>query len=479
MRDYITYINSQLTGQSGYCTGTGKTFASPMKELNQKTILKETEEENGSYRQSTKYNDAVDFYYSSYDLGILVQNAESYLEGKIESKSDVDYYNFSYQQKKFYADRGVSSDLKIYLEGNTDKCPYNLTVYDKYGNQIGIAEDDGTGKKVVSIPNWDCETDKYIFKVEKENGEVLSDGETYRIKVTEEKKQTENSDSVVHTEEIRKAQNATEKKKVKDKYENYYQQQLQKLHERQFSSLPEEERYTGNESVKDLLGKMANGEELTKQELKYVKIFAGVKELEKAETQSDLKNNVFPEINKDFKDAGLELDGKEWSASVNIAGKIVIEGDFTEEEKSKMSDILQEKYSDTIWEDFFKVENVGSNEYKYVSGLHEVCQFLNKATNGEYSWNDIQVDENGNISGLPKKMCEIINSQNCNAKYEELRDDIYMLNDYQKQYGLQGLEDYNISFSFSQNGILNMQKETEVNIASNGKSYYGNMEVVI
>ena len=59
------------------------------------------ENRNDSYRQRTKYDDRVDSYFSTYDLGILLQNRDSYLEGKLDSNGDVDCYSFSYAQKSF------------------------------------------------------------------------------------------------------------------------------------------------------------------------------------------------------------------------------------------------------------------------------------------------------------------------------------------------------------------------------------------
>ncbi len=56
--------------------------------------------------------------------------------------------------------------------------------------------------------------------------------------------------------------------------------------------------------------------------------------------------------------------------------------------------------------------------------------FLVKQRGGQYSCDDISVDVNGNIGGLPKKMCQLLNSQESNGRYEQLRDDILMLYDY-------------------------------------------------
>ena len=95
--NYIHYISSPLVNGSHYGN---RGFASPMKELNDQTVLVEnSENKNDSYRQRTKYDDRVDSYFSTYDLGILLQNRDSYLEGKLDSNGDVDCYSFSYAQK--------------------------------------------------------------------------------------------------------------------------------------------------------------------------------------------------------------------------------------------------------------------------------------------------------------------------------------------------------------------------------------------
>ena len=47
---------------------------------------------------------------------------------------------------------------------------YNLVLYDLYGNQIGIATDDGHGNKTAyGVPNWDCVTSDYVIRVENSN----------------------------------------------------------------------------------------------------------------------------------------------------------------------------------------------------------------------------------------------------------------------------------------------------------------------
>ena len=61
--NHIYNITSPLTGGSHYGN---KGFASPMKELNEQTVLVENcENKNDSYRQKTKYDDKTDSYYST------------------------------------------------------------------------------------------------------------------------------------------------------------------------------------------------------------------------------------------------------------------------------------------------------------------------------------------------------------------------------------------------------------------------------
>ena len=108
-----------------------------MKELNEQTVLIENAKtnKNDSYHQHTKYDDQVDRYYSTYDIGTLLHNNESYLEGTLDSKYDEDYYSFSYPQKSFYFKMGISSEITISLESK-DSQAYNLVLYDLYAVRL-------------------------------------------------------------------------------------------------------------------------------------------------------------------------------------------------------------------------------------------------------------------------------------------------------------------------------------------------------
>lgn len=412
--NYIHYISSPLVNGSHYGN---RGFAFPMKELNDQTVLVEnSENKNDSYRQRTKYDDRVDSYFSTYDLGILLQNRDSYLEGKLDSNEDVDCYSFSYAQKSFYDKMGIGTKVTVRLENIPEGCEYDLVIYDKQGNQIGIAKDNGDGSRVENRSGEDADTDTE---------------QPYRIRITEERyqKQTE-------------ADGGQE-----------YSSEIEKLHREQYDFLPEDERYTGTESVEGLLEKKASGEILDGREENYLKIFANLHDYERATAKGRLRNILFPKIQDALEKAGIDVQDKEYLIEMDIYGKITVTGELSEEEKRKAADVLEEQFSDELWDCHMQASDYTTEEFNRINAYKEISDFLGKATGGQYSWNDISMDGNGNISGLPKKMCQLLNSQESNGRYERLKDDILTLYDYAQAHGMEGLLGYKVSYGVAGSNI--------------------------
>lgn len=428
--NYIHYISNPLVNGSHYGN---RGFASPMKELNDQTVLVEnSENKNDSYRQRTKYDDRVDSYFSTYDLGILLQNRDSYLEGKLDSNGDVDCYSFSYVQKSFYDKMGIGTKVTVRLENIPEGCEYDLVIYDKQGNQIGIAKDHGDGSREITLPDWSG-SDRYIIRVENRNSED-ADTDTeqpYRIRITEERyqKQTE-------------ADGGQE-----------YSSEIEKLHREQYDFLPEDERYTGTESVEGLLEKKASGEILDGREENYLKIFANLHDYERATANGRLRSILFPKIQEALEKAGIDVQDKEYLIEMDIYGKITVTGELSEEEKRKAADVLEEQFSDELWDCHMQASDYTTEEFNRINAYKEISDFLGKATGGQYSWDDISMDGNGNISGLPKKMCQLLNSQESNGRYEQLKDDILTLYDYAQAHGMEGLSDYKVSYEVAGSNI--------------------------
>ena len=426
--NYTYYISSPLISGARYGS---KQFASPLKELNEQTVLIENcENKNDSYRQKTKYDDRVDSYYSTYDLGTLLQNSDSYLEGKLDSNGDVDYYSFSYTLKNFYEKMGIGTEVKIRLENIPEGCDYDLVVYDMEGNQVGIAKDIGDGNRELTLPEWKG-SDRYTIKVENHGSGNVNTEVPYRIRIMEEKYQKqEKTDSIQeHMDEI------------------------ERLHREQFDSLPEDERYAGTKSVEELLEKKASGGLLDKQEETYLKIFANLHDYERAAAHGRIQNMLLPKMQEALERAEIDVQGKEYAIEVDIYGKIIIIGDFSEEEKRKAAGVLKEQFSDELWDCHMQASDYSTVEFNRINAYKELSSFLEKSSRGQYSWDDISVDENGKIIGLPGKMCQLLNSQESNGRYEQLRDDILMLYDFGQMYGMDVFFGYKVRYEVAGSNI--------------------------
>ncbi len=427
--NYTHYIDSALINGSHYGRGG---FASPMKELNEQTVLVENsrENKNDSYRQKTKYDDRVDRYYSTYDLGALLQNSDSYLEGKLDTNEDKDCYFFSYSQRKFYEKMGLGTQVTIRPENIPQGCNYDLIVYDMQGNQVGIAKDNGNGVKELTLPDWNG-SDRYTIKVENHGGGNVDSETPYRIRIAEERYQKQE-----------KADGGQE-----------YTEELERLHREQYDSLPEDERYAGEKSVEELLEKEASGELLDRQEEAYLKIFANLHDYERASAQGRIRNILFPKMEAALENAGIHVHGKEFVIEMDIYGKVIITGDLSDEEKQKAAGVLEEQFADELWDCHMQASNYTTAEFNRINAYRDVSVFLRKSTGGQYSWKDISVDGNGKISGLPQKMCHLLNLQESNGRYEQLRDDILMLYDYGHIYEMDEFSDYKVRYEVVESDV--------------------------
>lgn len=475
MINYIQTIGGTLVDGKKY--NVENCFSSPMKELYQKTVLTEEgkENHNDSYRQHTKYNDRLDCYFSTYDLVSLIHNEESYLEGAIDSSQDVDYYSFSYQEKKLYSKMGISSEITIMLECPNSNC--NLIVYDSYGNQIGMAEDDGNGNKKLTLPDWDCVTSQYIIKVESTDHAPNLEESAYRIRIEEIKSKDDQSNSIQHAWEMKNAGNTENRDEVRKEYEGFYKEQLDRLHKIQFEALPESQKYSGTATVQELLCRMKNGEQLDQKEMAYVKIFANLADYEKAEASNYIHSEFYQRIRETAEKNGMKVPAGLWEIEMNVEGNISVKGDMEEEDREKLEKILSENFAEDLWNKHIQATDISKEQYRLLNGYHELNKFLQSATNGEYSYKDITIDKNGKIGGLPDKMCQLLNSQEANARYEELRDEIYMLRDYENKYGVENIMNFSIKYQVSDSELSIIDPIVSMEWV-NSVGYYKNMKPI-
>ena len=272
---------------------------------------------NNTYRrQHTTYEVSDKDKGSTFlDLNFLIKDETSSLKGSLSDKKDVDFYHFSIPFMNFqrnYFGVGVYIDMP---EG----CDYDVTLYDEYGNQVGKAEWNGEGRKKLTVPNWDINTNQYCFKVENGNGEEISPDDYYKISFhVTENKEHEKTDAIreaygnLHGAYSQKDENWRE---YLDQYnavlketEPNYIKELEQLHQKQFDSA------TDIQEVRRYL-KGVTGEDIS---------------LENLYLTPDGKIGGLPDkaanlINKTKDNAKIE---RMKDALVDIIGKIRISGDL-------------------------------------------------------------------------------------------------------------------------------------------------------
>lgn len=420
MQHYYQQIGGGLLSHHQYRSNyTGKFFASPLKDMREQTIFAENEKTNpnNSYRQWTKHDDQTDRYFSSYDMGVLIGNGESYLEGRINSRNDVDCYSFSYRQKAFYERMGISASVTIQLEDLSAGKEIELSVYDTKGNYLGAVKDCGNGCKELTLPEYEGCPNQFVLRVTGGDGQEAG-GETYRIKIKESREERSGA--------AREGKAAPGERKT-----------LSEIRQEIYRRLPEDEQYHGEESLEGLLGKWASGEGLSVSEKNYLKVFSNLSDYERAETLCSIQNTLYPQIQDELRRAGISIEG-EWGITIDIYGTVSVSGEMAQEEREAISAMIEETFADRLWDSYMQASDYSKQEYRGIEAYKEVNEFITKATGGAYSLADIGLADGGSrIIGLPEKMCNMLNSQECNGRYEQLRDDIYLLMDEKRKGRIQ------------------------------------------
>ncbi len=396
---------------------------------------------NDTYRRQHTTYEVSDKKGSTFlDLDFLIKDETSSLKGSLSDKKDVDFYNFSIP-----FNRTIQNyfGVQIYMD-MPEGCDYDLTLYDEYGNQVGKAE-------------WD--------------GEEVSPDDYYKIsfKVTENKEQ-EKTDAIreafgnLHGAYSRKDENWRE---YLDKYnevlmdtEKNYTKEMEKLHQKQFESLPEEKKYKGGRTVDELLQDMAEGKTLDDVEMEYVKIFANLKDFEKAQQKAELKHDFSEDFVKDLESKGIsrdELEGMQIKIESN--GNVTVSGIEDKEVREQVQKLVEEKYSDRMYQYYTgiadSVGNLSSNTWQYATDVQEVRRYLKGVTGEDISLENLYLTPDGKIGGLPEKAANLINKTKDNAKIERIKDALINIIGHNRTSGDLGIPDFTSEFQFS-NGAFSV-----------------------
>ncbi len=401
------------------------------------------------------------------DMGFLIKDETSSLKGSLSDKKDVDFYNFSIPFMNFQRNY---FGVEVYID-MPEGCDYDLTLYDEYGNQVGKAEWNGEGRKKLTVPNWDINTNKYCLKVENGNGDEISPDNYYKISfhVTENKEQGK-TDAIreafgnLHDAYSRKDENWREYlnqyNEVLRKTEQNYLKELELLHQKQFDSLPEEKKYKGGRTVDELLQDMAEGKDLNDAELEYVKIFANLKDMEKAQNKAELKNSFSDDFVKDLEGMGISRDDIEgMRVRIGSSGDVSVDGIEDETVREQVQKLIDEKYGDRMYQYYIgiadSVGNLSSNTYRYATDIQEVRRYLKGVTGEDISLENLYLTTDGKIGGLPDKAADLINKTKDNAKIERTKDALVDIIGKIRISGDLGIPDFTSQFQFS-NGAFSV-----------------------
>ena len=394
------------------------------------------------------------------DLNFLIKDETSSLKGSLSDEKDVDFYNFTIPFPNFQ--RNYFS-VEAYID-MPEGCDYDLTLYDRYGNQVGKAEWDGEGRKKLTVPNWDIDTNEYCLKVENGNGEEVSPDDFYRISFhITENKEHEKTDAVreaygnLYSAFNRKDENWRDYldayNAVLRETEQNYRKELEQLHQKQFDSLPEEKKYKGGRTVDELLQDMADGKDLNDAELEYVKIFANLKDMEKAQNKAELKNSFSDDFVKDLESMGISRDDIEgMQVRIGSNGDVSVDGIEDEGVREQVQKLIDEKYGDRMYQYYIgiadSVGDLSSNTYRYATDIQEVRRYLKGVTGEDISLENLYLTPDGKIGGLPDKAADLINKTKDNARIERMKDALVDIIGKIRISGDLGIPDFTSQFQF-------------------------------
>lgn len=418
---------------------------------------------NSFRRQNTTYEvHDTDKGSAFLDLNFLIKDESSSLKGSLSDKKDVDFYHFTIPflnfQRNYFG-------VEVYLD-MPEGCDYDLTLYDEYGNQVGKAEWDGEGRKKLTVPNWDINTNQYCLKVENGNGEEVSSEDYYKISFHVcENKEHEKTDAVreaygnLQSAYSRKDENWRE---YLDQYnavlkesEQNYRKELEQLHQKQYESLPKEKQYRGERTVEELLQDLAEGKDLSEAEWEYVKIFANLIDAEKAQQKAELKNDFSDEFNMDLDGMGIfreDIEGMQ--VRIGSDGTVTVDGIEDEAVREQVQKLIEEEYSERMYRYYIgiadSVGNLPSNAYQYTTDVQEVRRYLKGVTGEDISLETLYLTPDGKIGGLPKKADKLINNTKNNAKTEQMRDALRNIIGNIRISGDLGIPDFTSQFQFKE-----------------------------
>ncbi len=415
-------------------------------------VIRENEKVSNDYYWKSNKSEGVDCFGRALDLTTLINKPDGYLQGRLADADDADYYQFNIAE---YRILGTVSDkhnldITVTLDHIPEGCDYELVLYDGDGNQVGIGQDNGSGGKSVTVPNWNLENRGYTVKVLAKDGSPVNAEEYYHLSFQTKQAAEDNvlrqqaKEMQEYAGALRRklhdGQDAAEEKQalqqIREKYGAYYTQQMDELHKTQAAEyLPEGEVFDESHKA-ELLSKMAAGEELTEQEKGLVNIFASAQEIDSATASAKLQADIGEEIFRQMGQSGISPIPS-FEVSIGIDGKAEVKGIEDAAVKEKVEDILN-GFSGELMDTYISInagmQGMNKKEQYILKAAMGIEAFLQKATGGKVALSDITV-ENGRIKGLDAPLDKLLGDPGQNQTYLDYRADILAIKNYEKMNG--------------------------------------------
>lgn len=415
-------------------------------------VIRENEKVSNDYYWKSNKSEGVDCFGRALDLTTLINKPDGYLQGRLADADDADYYQFNIAE---YRILGTVSDkhnldITVTLDHIPEGCDYELVLYDGDGNQVGIGQDNGSGGKSVTVPNWNLENRGYTVKVLAKDGSPVNAEEYYHLSFQTKQAAEDNvlrqqaKEMQEYAGALRRklhdGQDAAEEKQalqqIREKYGAYYTQQMDELHKTQAAEyLPEGEVFDESHKA-ELLSKMAAGEELTEQEKGLVNIFASAQEIDSATASAKLQADIGEEIFRQMGQSGISPIPS-FEVSIGIEGKAEVKGIEDAAVKEKVEDILK-GFSGELMDTYISInagmQGMNKKEQYILKAAMGIEAFLQKATGGKVALSDITV-ENGRIKGLDAPLDKLLGDPGQNQTYLDYRADILAIKNYEKMNG--------------------------------------------
>lgn len=439
--------------------------------LNKPRIIEENKlTSNGYFEQSNKYASG-DLFGRDFDLSsLLMSSGGGYLKGTLSDKNDVDYYAFNIAQYRILnqVDR-YNQDITITLDNIPKGCDYEIILYDKDGNQVGIGKDNGAGGKSVTIPNWDTSAE---FTVKIMSFGEVSPSENYHISFSTEvaskecgayQQRKEGLPYVgILKEKLHNKEDTTDVKnalaEIDNKYKQLYNQNMNDLHIQQLKDIGVTEDQLSEENMKCLLEKYTSGEDLTTQEKQILIITANAKEYDKISSEKELNSSSSQTFEHFLKEQGIDVTDKNISFCITQSGTVKVEGDLDEESNKKVASTIEKWLAKDLWSYYISIsgetEKLTRTERESLADLVDLERFLYAASGGKTCFADLSISKNGYIEDLPANIASVINNPKNNVKYQQYKESIFLLKQYQSNGLLDTLSKCIATFSLKDNKIV-------------------------